>query len=55
MENGRIVQRGTHDELVAEEGLYTHLWRVQAGLLDDLPADFVERAADRTATVRSGR
>jgi len=30
-ENGRIVQRGTHEELVREEGMYRKLCRVQAG------------------------
>ncbi|MFB6087360.1 MAG: ABC transporter ATP-binding protein, partial [Haloarculaceae archaeon] len=54
MEDGEVVERGTHDELLAEDGLYAHLWQVQAGLLDDLPAEFVERAASRTARVRDG-
>ncbi len=31
VEDGRIVERGTHDELVAEGGLYATLWSVQAG------------------------
>ncbi|MBR9988943.1 MAG: ABC transporter ATP-binding protein [Gemmatimonadetes bacterium] len=31
MEGGRIVQRGTHDELVAEGGLYRKLYRLQSG------------------------
>ena len=30
-ENGRIVQRGTHEELVREDGMYRKLCRVQAG------------------------
>jgi ABC-type multidrug transport system fused ATPase/permease subunit len=29
MDQGRIVQRGAHDELVAEEGLYRQLWQMQ--------------------------
>ena len=29
LDHGRIVQRGTHDELVAEGGLYGHLWEAQ--------------------------
>jgi subfamily B ATP-binding cassette protein MsbA len=29
MEDGRIVQRGTHDELLAEGGLYRKLYRLQ--------------------------
>jgi ABC-type multidrug transport system fused ATPase/permease subunit len=29
MENGRIVESGTHDELLAEGGLYRKLYRLQ--------------------------
>ena len=29
MENGRVLQRGTHDELLAEGGLYRKLYRLQ--------------------------
>jgi ATP-binding cassette subfamily B protein len=31
MEAGRIIESGTHDDLVAEGGLYAALWRVQTG------------------------
>jgi ATP-binding cassette subfamily B protein len=49
LEDGRIVERGTHDDLLEEDGLYAHLWGVQAGEIDQLPEEFVERAARRTA------
>jgi ABC-type multidrug transport system fused ATPase/permease subunit len=31
MENGRIVESGTHEELLAQRGGYTALWRLQTG------------------------
>jgi ATP-binding cassette subfamily B protein len=31
LENGRVAEAGTHDELVASGGLYAALWRVQTG------------------------
>ncbi|MFC4449932.1 ABC transporter ATP-binding protein [Halorussus aquaticus] len=49
VEDGRIVQQGTHEELLAADGLYANLWRVQAGEIDRLPDEFVERASARVA------
>jgi ATP-binding cassette, subfamily B, bacterial len=37
LEAGRVVESGTHDELVAGGGLYAALWRVQTGEADALP------------------
>lgn len=31
LENGRIVEQGTHDELLAANGKYAEMWHVQAG------------------------
>ena len=31
LEAGRIVESGTHDELLADGGMYAALWRVQTG------------------------
>jgi ATP-binding cassette subfamily B protein len=49
LEDGRIVERGTHDDLIDDDGLYAHLWGVQAGEIDELPDEFVERAQQRDA------
>ncbi|WP_330630726.1 ABC transporter ATP-binding protein [Halocatena halophila] len=49
IDDGQIVERGTHDELLEDNGLYSHLWGVQAGEIDDLPQEFIERASRRQA------
>ncbi|WP_121822404.1 ABC transporter ATP-binding protein [Halostella salina] len=49
VEDGEIVERGSHDELIDADGLYSNLWRVQAGEIGDLPDEFVERASERVA------
>jgi ATP-binding cassette subfamily B protein len=51
VEDGRVAERGTHEELIEANGLYAHLWGVQAGEIDDLPEEFVERARGRGARV----
>ncbi len=37
MEQGRIVESGRHEQLIAAEGAYANLWRVQAGLRSGEP------------------
>ena len=49
LEDGEIVERGEHGDLLAEDGLYAHLWGVQAGEIEELPQEFVERAQRRGA------
>ena len=42
MNHARIVEEGTHEELIAEDGIYAHLYKLQfelgdqAGLLTSL-------------------
>ncbi|SHG52107.1 ABC transporter ATP-binding protein [Halobaculum gomorrense] len=49
LEDGRIAERGSHEELLGEDGLYAHLWGVQAGEIDELPQEFIDRAAKRAS------
>ncbi len=36
MENGRIVESGTHEQLLATESKYAAMWKLQAGLYADV-------------------
>jgi len=36
LDQGRIVQRGTHDELMAQEGIYQQIYDMQARIEDEL-------------------
>ncbi|OLZ42015.1 multidrug ABC transporter ATP-binding protein [Natrinema saccharevitans] len=54
LEGGEIVERGTHEELLENGGLYSHLWGVQAGEIDELPQEFIERAQRRQARTEAG-
>jgi len=49
LEDGRVAERGSHEQLLAENGLYANLWAVQAGEIDELPEEFVQRAMQRRA------
>lgn len=46
LDRGRVIQRGTHAELIATEGLYRRLWRIQTAWEADLAKEM-----DTTETV----
>jgi ATP-binding cassette subfamily B protein len=46
LDQGRIVQRGTHDELMAQEGIYRRIYDLQARIEDEL-----EREIGQTSEV----
>ncbi|MFP8952973.1 ABC transporter ATP-binding protein [Natrialbaceae archaeon A-arb3/5] len=54
LEGGEIVERGTHEQLLENGGLYSHLWGVQAGEIEELPQEFIERAQRRQARTDVG-
>ena len=35
LEDGRIVERGSHEQLLAQRGRYYELWRIQTGVDED--------------------
>ena len=39
LEHGRIVQHGTHDELLAQEGMYRRIYDLQSQIEDELAED----------------
>ena len=41
LEDGRVAETGTHEELLDSDGLYADLWRVQVGEVERLPDSFV--------------
>jgi len=54
LEGGQVVEQGTHRELLAADGLYANLWRVQAGDFEDLPESFFDAAIARRAAIEGG-
>ncbi len=44
LDDGELVEQGTHEDLLARDGLYADLWAVQVGEVDQLPAEFLARA-----------
>jgi len=43
LDDGEIVETGSHERLLDADGLYADLWRVQVGDLDALPDGFIQQ------------
>jgi ATP-binding cassette subfamily B protein len=50
LDDGEILEQGTHEELLHEDGLYADLWRVQVGEFEALPDAFLEQTARNANT-----
>jgi ATP-binding cassette subfamily B protein len=42
MDDGRLVAHGTHEELLAADGIYADLWRVQVGDIEAVSDSFLD-------------
>ncbi|MFB6242247.1 MAG: ABC transporter ATP-binding protein [Candidatus Nanosalina sp.] len=46
LEDGEVHERGTHRELLEEDGIYAKLWKVQSGEMEDVSEFFLEDGDD---------
>jgi len=52
MQHGEIVQLGSHAQLIAQEGLYRRIYRIQSALEDEMNDDQNKKEAPTCAVLR---
>ncbi|MDR3471981.1 MAG: ABC transporter ATP-binding protein [Devosia sp.] len=45
LQNGKVIENGNHDQLMAAKGLYFRLYSLNYASFDDIPEDLVQEAA----------
>jgi ATP-binding cassette subfamily B protein len=50
LDRGRIVQRGTHDELMTQEGIYRRIYDLQARIEDELEQELADQTSEAWET-----
>ena len=55
LDKGRIVQHGTHDELMAQDGMYRQIYDLQAKIEDELSRNWQARLGRLSARCRTGQ
>jgi ATP-binding cassette subfamily B protein len=50
LDRGRIVQRGTHEELMAQKGIYRRIYDLQARIEDELEQELAEQTSEAWET-----
>jgi ATP-binding cassette, subfamily B, bacterial len=51
LDRGKLVEEGTHDELLAKEGVYARLWQKQQGIVLSDDGEHAEISGERLAAV----
>ena len=42
LQDGMVIETGTHDELVANNGLYSHMYSLNYSSFDDIPEELIK-------------